>query len=171
MQSRAVAGALAGALCLGLTAFAPAAQAADVMVNVKRLSMEMALKASEATIEACREKGIQIAVTVVDRSGLPQVMLRDVLAPALTLPASEAKAWTALQFNAATSALTDRFEGPHSVGKLDRVVLSAGGLPITAAGNILGGIGVSGAPSGETDEECAQAGIDAIITDLEMAGF
>ena len=169
MQPRAFAGILAGILFLGMGA--PAHAQDDVMVNVKRLSMEMALKASRATIDACREQGIQIAVTVVDRSGLPQIMLRDVLAPELTLRASEAKAYTALQFNAATSALTDRFEGPHSVGKLDKIVLSAGGLPISAAGNILGGIGVSGAPSGETDEECAQAGLDAIITDLEMAGF
>ena len=44
----------------------------------------------------------------------------------------------------------------------------AGGLPIQAGGRLYGGIGVSGAPDGKTDEACAQAGIDAVIDDLEM---
>ena len=48
-------------------------------------------------------------------------------------------------------------------------MMSAGGVPINAGGSILGAIGVSGAPSGEVDEACAQAGIDAISDDLEMA--
>jgi uncharacterized protein GlcG (DUF336 family) len=46
--------------------------------------------------------------------------------------------------------------------------MSAGGLPIQAGGQLLGAVGVSGAPSGKTDEECAQAGMDTIIDDLEM---
>jgi uncharacterized protein GlcG (DUF336 family) len=46
--------------------------------------------------------------------------------------------------------------------------MSAGGLPIQAGGQLLGGVGVSGAPSGKTDEQCAQAGIDLVLDDLEM---
>ncbi len=55
------------------------------------------------------------------------------------------------------------------MGKTPGLVFSAGGLPIQAGGAIIGGIGISGAPSGETDEKCAQAGLDAIQDDLEMA--
>jgi uncharacterized protein GlcG (DUF336 family) len=47
--------------------------------------------------------------------------------------------------------------------------MSTGGLPIQVAGTMLGAVGVSGAPSGETDAECAQAGIDAVLIDLEMS--
>lgn len=47
--------------------------------------------------------------------------------------------------------------------------MSAGGVPIQVGGSLLGGVGVSGAPSGETDQECAQAGVDAVQTDLEMS--
>ncbi|MFM1892131.1 MAG: hypothetical protein RLZ44_1208, partial [Pseudomonadota bacterium] len=36
-------------------------------------------------------------------------------------------------------------------------------------GALVGAVGVSGAPSGETDEECALAGIAAVQDDLEMA--
>ena len=47
--------------------------------------------------------------------------------------------------------------------------MSAGGVPIQAGGRMLGGVGVSGAPSGETDEACAEAGVEAVIDDLEMS--
>ena len=43
-----------------------------------------------------------------------------------------------------------------------------GGVPIEAGGSILGGIGVSGAPSAEADDKCAKAGIDAIKDALEF---
>jgi uncharacterized protein GlcG (DUF336 family) len=46
--------------------------------------------------------------------------------------------------------------------------MSAGGLPIEAGGQLLGAVGVSGAPAGETDERCARAGIAKVIDDLEM---
>lgn len=139
------------------------------IVPIKRLSMEMALQLAQGAIEQCRKEGVQVAVTVVDRGGHPQVVLRDVLAMDLTLTISEQKAYTAMSFNSPTSELEKRFTTPFSVGKIEGLVMSAGGLPITAAGTILGGVGVSGAPSGETDEKCARAGIDAVMADLEMA--
>lgn len=141
------------------------------LVTTKRLSMEMALKLAQAAVAQCRKEGVQVAVTVVDRSGHPQVVLRDVLAPDLTLTISRQKAYTAMSFNTPTSALESRFTSPFSVGKVDGLVMSAGGLPIQAGGTILGGVGVSGAPSGETDERCAQAGLDAVNAELEMAGL
>ena len=160
--------------CAALMVLAPlgAARAEEApLVNIKRLSMEMALKAAQAAIAQCRKAGVQIAVTVMDRGGHPQVVLRDVLAADLTLTISREKAYTALSFNNATSAMEKRFTAPFSVGKVEGLVFSAGGLPITAGGTIVGGIGVSGAPSGLTDEKCARAGVDAITADLEMAAF
>ena len=145
------------------------AEEQPAMVDIKRMSLDMAFTAAKATIDACRKEGVQVAVTIVDRGGHPQVVLRDVLAMDLTLTISQQKAYTAMSFNTATSGLAGRFTDPFSVGKVEGLVISAGGLPINAGGNILGGIGVSGAPSGETDEKCAQAGVDAIIDDLEMA--
>ncbi len=160
--------ALAAFSLLPLTA---TAQDQPVMVNIKRLSLEMAEQIAKSTIEACREEGVQVAVTVVDRGGHPQVVMRDVLAMDLTLTISRQKAYTAMSFNSPTSALEGRFPGNYSVPKVEGLVIAAGGLPITAGGTILGGVGVSGAPSGETDEKCAQAGLEAVAADLEMAGF
>lgn len=141
------------------------------LINIKRLSLEMALKLAQGAIAQCRKEGVQIGVTVMDRGGHPQVVLRDVLAPDLTLTISRQKAYTAMSFNSATSAMEKRFTAPFSVGKVEGLVFSAGGLPITAGGSIVGGVGVSGAPSGEQDERCARAGLDAISADLEMAAF
>lgn len=148
------------------------AQAEDPpIISIKRLSLEMAQQIAQAAIAQCRKEGVQVAVTVVDRGGHPQVVLRDVLAMDLTLTISRQKAYTALSFNSPTSALEERFKGAYGVPKIEGLVVSAGGLPITAGGSILGGVGVSGAPSGETDQKCAQAGIDAVTADLEMSAF
>ena len=140
---------------------------APAIVSISRLSMDMAIKLAKASIDACRKENVNVAVTVVDRGGHPQVVLRDTLAMDLALPISRQKAYTALSFNTATSQLEGRFPGNYSVPKLDSVIVAAGGLPITGGGSIIGGVGVSGAPSGVTDEKCAQAGIDAIKFELE----
>ena len=156
---------LAAALALTLT-MSPAMAEEEMVVNIKRLSMETTQAMAMAAVEACRKEGINVGVTVVDRNGIPQVMLRDTLAAHLTIEISKRKAYTAANFNAATSTLEDRAD--TAVGRFDDLIMSAGGVPINVGGFIYGGIGVSGAPSGETDEMCAQAGLDAVADDLEM---
>lgn len=160
-----------GVLLVGLGQASAAPGDQPVMVNTKRLTLDTALRIAKAAIEHCRAEGVQVGVTVVDTSGDPWVVLRDVFAPDLTLTISRQKAYTAMAFNAPTSQLAERFTSPFSVAKVEGVLPAAGGLPITAGGATVGGIGVSGAPSGELDEQCAQAGIDAVRMDLEMAGM
>lgn len=144
------------------------ASAEDAMVvDVKRLSAETAMQVVQAAVAECRKKGIQISATVVDRDGTVQAVLRDTIAAPLTLTISRQKAYTAANFNAATSSMADRGNTP--VGRVDGLVMSAGGVPIQVAGSLFGAVGVSGAPSGKTDEECAQAGIAAVQEDLEMS--
>ncbi|WP_455219494.1 GlcG/HbpS family heme-binding protein, partial [Kaarinaea lacus] len=121
-----------------------AAEEQPTVVDIKRMSLDVALRIAKATIDQCRKEGVQVAVTVVDRGGHPQVVLRDVLAQDLTLTISRMKAYTAMSFNMKTSAMEGRFTSPFSIGKVDGIVVSAGGVPVTASGNILGGVGVSG---------------------------
>jgi uncharacterized protein GlcG (DUF336 family) len=148
-----------------------AAQAESVTIDIKRLKMQTALKIAEAAIEQCRKEGVQIAVTVVDRGGHEQVVLRDELAMDITIPISKQKAHTAMAFNTPLSQMEGRFKGSYAVPKIDGLVVSAGGIPINVGGNLMGGIGVSGAPSGEIDEKCAVAGLKAVEVDLEMEGM
>ena len=100
-------------------------------ISIKRLSMETALRIAQAAIAQCRKEGVQIAVTVVDRSGHTQVVLRDVLAMDITLPISKQKAHTAMAFNTPLSQMVDRFNKPFMVAKLDGLIVSAGGIHIS----------------------------------------
>jgi uncharacterized protein GlcG (DUF336 family) len=156
------------AACLALPAIAADA---PVIVKIPRLTVEASEKLARSAMEACRKQGIQIGVTVVDRSGDAMVVMRDTLAPRVTLEVSRKKAYTAVNFNAATSTMESRFTQPFSVGKVDDLVFSAGGVPIEAAGNIVGAVGISGAPTGQQDEACARAGIESIQFELESANL
>lgn len=155
-------------LLAAVAAAAPisAIAAPTLAVHVERLSLQGALRAARAAIAACDDLGLQVAVTVVDRDGQPQVMLRDVLAPPLSARVSRAKAYTAASFDASTSRLLARAGSP--LAHMPGVLFEAGGVPIEAAGSLFGAIGVSGAPSGATDERCARAGALAIEGELEM---
>jgi len=160
--------ALSFMLLAGSTANSFAADA-PLTYNIKRLSLETATRIAQATITACRKEGVQVAVTVVDRGGHPQVVMRDVLAMDITLPISKKKAHTAMSFNTDLTQLVDQFKtNPHGAASIPEIVVSGGGIPINIGGNILGGIGVSGAPSALTDEKCAKAGLAAVQDDLEL---
>lgn len=153
---------------LALPAFAATAGDQPMTVNIKRMSLDTALRVGQAAIEKCRKEGVQVAVTVIDRGGHEQVVLRDVLAMPVATEISKKKAYTAMSFNSPTSKLVDRFTGAYGVPKIESLMISPGGVPIVVAGNILGGVGVSGAPSGLTDELCAEAGFAAVRDELEM---
>ncbi len=135
-------------------------------VEITRLSLDKATELARAAIVACRKKGIQVAASVVDRNGIVQVTLRDTLAAPLTLKISVEKAYTAANFNVATSALTRQSKSP--LAQVDGLMMSSGAVTIKVGGKLLGAIGVSGAPSGSTDEECAKAGIKKLVSDLEL---
>ena len=155
-------------LCSGfLLSMVVLAEESPRTVNIKRLSLETAQEIALAAVEACRQQGIQVGVTVVDREGTVQTLLRDTIAAPITVEISRQKAFTAVNFNAATSQLASRANTP--IGRVSGLVMAAGGVPIQAGGMLLGGVGVSGAPSGETDEACARAGIDKVLDDLEMS--
>jgi uncharacterized protein GlcG (DUF336 family) len=110
-----------------------------------------------------------VAVAVVDRFGVQQVMLRDRFAGPHTPSTATRKAWTAVSFRTGTVELTTRvLDTPEISGVryVEGALVLGGGVPIESAGSIVGGIGISGAPSGTLDEACAQAGIAAIEDDI-----
>jgi uncharacterized protein GlcG (DUF336 family) len=157
------------AMALALTCGAAVAQ--EATYSIRTLTPDSALKAAQAALKSCRDSGFQVAVAVVDRSGLAQVMLRDRFAGAHTPKTAIGKAWTAVSFRTGTTAMAEETQAgkPASgIRQLPHVVMVGGGLPIEGGGSIVGGIGVSGAPGGELDEKCAKAGIDAIKEALEF---
>lgn len=151
--------------------FAGTALAEEAVFQTKSLTPETALSAARAAMESCRKQGYQVAVAVVDRGGLVQVVLRDRYAGAHTLDVATDKAWTAASFRTPTSSLaTETQAGKPMSGlrNLPRFMAAGGGLTIEAGGTTLGAIGVSGAPGGEADDACAEAGIKAITEAIEF---
>ena len=147
--------------------------AEDTLVTFKSLTPELALEMVEAALANCRDEGYHIAVAVVDRMGVPQVMLRDRFAGPHTPDTAARKAWTAVSFRTDTLSLAEN-TSPDSAQSgarhIDNALMIGGGIPVTVSGSIVAGIGISGAPSGEADHACAQAGIDTVTAKLELGG-
>lgn len=158
-------------VCALMSAVSCTALAQQGTFSSRSLTPETALVAARAALEHCRKNGWQTAVAVVDRAGLPQVLLRDRFAGAHTVDGAMNKAWTAASFRTPTTALaaeTQPGKPMSGVRALPRVFAGGGGLTIEAAGQTLGAIAVSGAPGGDADEACASAGIKAIVDQIEF---
>jgi uncharacterized protein GlcG (DUF336 family) len=144
-----------------LTAAQPAL--AQDTITVRRMSLELARDIAFAAVEACREIGYQVSAVVVDREGIEQVAMRDSLAPRFTLQISREKANAVILSGVASGEFrASREDIRMEMNHVDEIVMLEGGLPITAAGSTLGAIGVSGAPGGDLDAECAAAGLAAV---------
>ena len=143
----------------------------EALVSYQAMTPETALELAKAALEDCREKGFQVAVAVVDRSGTLQVLLRDRYAGPHTISTARRKAWTAISFRTDTlqmAELTEAGKEASGVRFVDEAMMVGGGVMVRAAGSIVGGVGVTGAPGGPADDECAKAGIAAIQDDLDF---
>ena len=136
----------------------------------KIITPEIALKAAQAAKTECAKRGWQVSVAVSDPTGLPLVVLRDRYAGWHTLAAAEGKARTAASWRQPTEDVAARVNKADSaeqaIKNLPGVVMIGGGAPIEGAGQMVGAIGVSGAPGGDNDALCVKAGLDAIEGDL-----
>ena len=151
--------------------FAAPVSAQDALVTYKSMSPELALDLARAALGDCRNRGYQVAVAVVDRFGVTQVILRDRFAGPHTPPTATGKAWTAVSFRTNTSDLIEASQpGTPQAGlrNLPGAVILGGGVMVEAGGTMVGAVGVSGAPGGEADDACAKAGIEAIRDKLEF---
>jgi uncharacterized protein GlcG (DUF336 family) len=145
--------------------------AEEATYALKQLTPETALRAAQAALAKCRDNGYQVAVSVVDRHGITQVLLRDRFAGPHTVDVSANKAWSAVSFKTNTSELEKSSRAGTAMSGLrhvPRFTAIGGGVMIEAGGSLLGAIGVSGAPGGDADEACALAGTKAIADSLEF---
>jgi len=146
-------------------------RAQESLVGYKSLAPGIALELAQAALADCQKRGYQVAVAVVDRFGVVQVVLRDRFAGPHTPPTASGKAWTAATFRSSTSSLFAISQpGMMQAGirNLPGAVIIAGGVVVESGGSLVGAIGVSGAPGGDADEACAKAGIEAIQSKLDF---
>jgi uncharacterized protein GlcG (DUF336 family) len=146
-------------------------RAQEPLVTYKSLSPELALDLARASLADCRRSGYQVAVAVVDRFGVTQVMLRDRFAGPHTLATASGKAWTAASFRTNTTelhAISQPGMMQAGIRNLPGAVIIGGGMIIESSGSLVGAVGVSGAPGGDADDACAKFGIDAIRDKLDF---
>lgn len=154
-------------------AFGAAASAAQAqgLVTMQKLSAPLANELVGETVAACAQKGYTVTAVVVDLDGVRQALLRGNGAPIHTLDNAYYKAYSAASLTLArkedsTKAVADRMaRNPATTvpqTPLPNVTYAVGGVAIKSGDNIIGAIGVSGAPGGQFDDECARAALAKI---------
>jgi len=167
------------AIALGATFAAAASSAAHAqgVINQPRLSAPLANQVVGDSVAFCAQKKYNVWAVVVDLDGVRQAVLRGNGAPIHSQDNAYYKAY------AAASLTLGRNEGstyevaqrmakapPSNIPntQLPNITYARGGIAIRAGdGRIIGGLGVSGAPGGNFDEECGNAALDKIKDQLK----
>lgn len=156
---------------LGIALLSVAAANASSQVRTERnISLELANQIAAAGVAACAEKGYAVAVTVVDRAGTVKAVQRADNAGPHTLGSAQQKAFTAASAKGSTLAMMENAQknpGAANLVYLPGFLLLGGGLPIKAGNDVIGGIGIGGAPGGHLDDQCAQAALEKVKDQLK----
>lgn len=152
-----------------LTAATLTTAASAQVLQEKNLPLNVASEIAHQAVQACSASGYNVAVTVVDRSGLARVVLRDDNAGLHTVDASKRKAYTALSTKTPTATLATNLQknpAAAQITAIDGFLVLGGGVPIKAGDEVIGAVGVGGAPGGHLDEACALQGIARVQAKL-----
>jgi uncharacterized protein GlcG (DUF336 family) len=146
---------------------APAlAQAPQVEKNV---SMALSMAIMQGALDQCTKDGYKVSVAIVDKSGNLAASVRGDGTGPHTMEFARMKAYTARTRNQTSLATQKQMEDPAFafLRQIPNVVGVGGGVPIRAGNEVIGGVGVSGAPGGEKDEVCANAGLAKVADALK----
>ena len=152
---------------VSMLAAAPAlAQAPQVEKNI---SMAMAIAIIQGTLEQCTKDGYKVSVVIVDKGGNVAASVRGDGTNPHTMEFARLKAYTARTRNQTSQQTMKQMEDPANafLKQIPNVVGIGGGVPIRAGNEPIGGVGVSGAPGGEKDEVCANAGLAKVADALK----
>ena len=149
---------------LALSLIAVAAQAQAVRTE-KNMSLELANQIAAAGVAACSANGYAVAVTVVDRQGTVRAVQRADNAGPHTLASSLQKAFTSASAKSNTLAMMEGAQKNPAAANLVNVpgfLLLGGGVPVKVGNDVIGAVGIGGAPGGNLDEQCALAALDKV---------
>lgn len=160
---------LLSALLMGC--MVPVASATDGVLIQKNLSFNIADKLAQNILLVCARDNYNVAVTVVDHSGTPLVMKRMDNAGPHTIEASRMKAFTALSTKTPTDNVMKNSRSSADANNLRDIpgfLLLAGGIPVKSGGQVIGAVGVGGAPGGHLDQACALEALKSIDKELNV---
>ena len=158
---------LVGAAILSL-AFTASANA-QAPQSEKNVSMKMALMIIDGALEQCSKDGYKVTVAVVDKGGNLFATIRGDGTNPHTMEFARLKAYTSRTRGQTSLEVQKLMEKPENewIKQIPNVVGIGGGVPIKVGNEVIGGVGVSGAPGGEKDEVCANAGIAKVADSLK----
>ena len=154
---------------LALSAVATAASAQAVRTE-RNISLDLANQVAAGAVAACTAGGYNVAATVVDRAGIVRAVQRADNAGPHTLESSRLKAYTSASAKNNTLAIMEGAQKNPAAANLVNIpgyLLLGGGVPIRVGNEVIGAVGVGGAPGGNLDEQCAVAAIDKIKDQLK----
>jgi uncharacterized protein GlcG (DUF336 family) len=157
-------------LAIALSLLTPCIANAQSIKIEKNISLELANQIATSAIAICTANGYQVAATVVDRGGSVRAAQRADNAGPHTLPSSQQKAYTSASARNATQAMMEGAQTNPGAGYLVHIpgfLLLGGGVPIRVGAEVVGAVGVSGAPRGIYDEQCALAALDKVNDQLK----
>jgi uncharacterized protein GlcG (DUF336 family) len=152
------------ALLLSATVLTLPAQAQSVR-SEKNMSLELANQIAAATVASCSASNYAVTATVVDRAGGIRAVQRADNAGPHTLAASLQKAYTSASAKNTTLAMMEAAQKNPAAANLVHIpgyLLLGGGVPVRVGNEVIGAVGVGGAPGGHLDEACANAGIEKV---------
>ncbi len=154
---------------LALSLVAAAANAQSVRIE-KNMSLELANQIATASVAACATNGYAVAATVVDRAGTVRAVQRADNAGPHTLGASQQKAFTSASAKNTTLAMMEGAQKNPAAANLVNIpgyLLLGGGVPVKVGNEVIGAVGIGGAPGGHLDEQCAMVALDKVKDQLK----
>ena len=149
-------------------AFAALTAFSQQLITQKEVSADMALAVARGALDKCRSDGYHVSVTVINSSNILKVAIRDDGTAIGTIDLSRRKAFTALNYRKTSAEQVKIWNSmPQPVYIPEGAAPSAGGIPIKLGNEVIGAVGVSGAPGGDKDEACANAGVAKIADKLK----
>jgi uncharacterized protein GlcG (DUF336 family) len=135
----------------------------------KNVSMALSLAIIQGTLDQCTKDGYKVSVVIVDNSGNVAASVKGDGTGPHTLEFARLKAYTARTRSQTSAATQKQMEDPAFafLKQIPGVVGIGGGVPIKAGNEVIGAVGVSGAPGGDKDEACANAALAKVADALK----
>ncbi len=154
---------------LGAAVVTSLAQAQAVRTE-RNMSLELANQIASTSVAACQANGYAVTATVVDRAGTVRAVQRADNAGPHTLGASLQKAYTSASAKNTTSAMMETAQKNPAAANLVHIsgyLLLGGGVPVRVGNEVIGAVGIGGAPGGHLDEQCAMSALDKVKDQLK----
>ena len=156
---------LATTLAAALTCLTGLSVHAQAVRTERNMSLELASELAAATVAACSANNYNVSAVVVDRAGIVRAILRADNAGPHTLESARLKAYTSASAKNTTTAIMEGAQknpAAANLGQIPGFLLLGGGVPVKMGNEVIGAVGVGGAPGGHLDEQCAMAGLEKV---------